>query len=153
MAGLPFQAHSLTSEQAAHFVTPYAGKARERVFLEILRCGMHGQTDEELASRLNMNPSTLRPRRVELQRAALIQPGPVTRKTQSGAEATVWIPTGFQYNANWWKKKKKAPTKAEKKKQLELEIMQNAKSFAEGAIRITGFIALNNSLHRELAKL
>jgi DNA-binding IclR family transcriptional regulator len=46
-------------------------------------------TDEEIATELSMNPSTVRPRRGELVRRGLVvQDG--TRRTASGRMATVW---------------------------------------------------------------
>lgn len=40
-----------------------------------------------------MNPSTERPRRVELVKGGWIRDSGKTRKTHSGSEATVWIVT------------------------------------------------------------
>lgn len=109
VATAPYQKHSPTSREAARFVTRFSGTARERVFLEILRSGNSGITDESLAIKLNMNPSTVRPRRVELQQAALIQPALVTHKGASGMRATAWIATGFPYNAVQWQQSKNPP--------------------------------------------
>lgn len=150
--GLPYQAHSMTSAKAAAFVTPYAAKTREKIFLEIWNAGTRGCTDEELAQILRMNPNTVRPRRVELMQNSLIQQRPHTRKTSSGAQANVWITTGFQYDAGFWKKGKD-PTKAERKKQLEMEILHNAQQLFRGCVRVQTFIAQNNILQRELAQL
>jgi predicted ArsR family transcriptional regulator len=46
-------------------------------------------TDEEIANELGMNPSTVRPRRIELARRGLLAEAG-TRRTASGRMATVW---------------------------------------------------------------
>jgi len=46
-------------------------------------------TDEEIANELEINPSTVRPRRIELARRGLIVEAG-TRRTASGRMATVW---------------------------------------------------------------
>ena len=46
-------------------------------------------TDEEIANELEMNPSTVRPRRIELARRGLVVESG-TRRTSSGRMATVW---------------------------------------------------------------
>ena len=48
-----------------------------------------GCTDEEIARALGMNPSTARPRRIELLRRGLIEQAG-TRRTASGRMATLW---------------------------------------------------------------
>jgi transcription initiation factor IIE alpha subunit len=48
-----------------------------------------GCTDEEIARALGMNPSTARPRRIELARRGLVVEAG-TRKTASGRNASVW---------------------------------------------------------------
>ena len=46
-------------------------------------------TDEQIAEGLNMNPSTVRPRRLELERAGRIEPAGAS-KTRSGRRAVGW---------------------------------------------------------------
>jgi transcription initiation factor IIE alpha subunit len=46
-------------------------------------------TDEEISIELGMNPSTVRPRRIELARRGLLAEAG-TRRTASGRMATVW---------------------------------------------------------------
>ena len=46
-------------------------------------------TDEEIANELEMNPSTVRPRRIELARRGLIVESG-TRRTASGRMAVIW---------------------------------------------------------------
>ena len=90
---LPYQSHSPCSADAALRAEPRAGTDRATI-LGILRiAGDHGSTDEELQIMSNLNPSTERPRRVELERANLVRDSGRTRKTRSGRSATVWIAT------------------------------------------------------------
>lgn len=61
----------------------------------------NGLTDDELfgmAALKDKNPNTIRPRRIELAQAGLIEPlvrdgKPVTRATKGGSPATVWTLT------------------------------------------------------------
>jgi predicted ArsR family transcriptional regulator len=57
--------------------------------MEFLRATTAGATDEEIAAALGLNPSTARPRRIELARRGLIVEAG-TRKTASGRMAVVW---------------------------------------------------------------
>lgn len=83
---LPFVSGSSTSRLAAESMTGKAGSLRRKVYdlLSEVSC-----TDEEGAKMLDMNPSTYRPRRVELSAAHLIQQvGEIP--TSSGRRAVVW---------------------------------------------------------------
>lgn len=88
----PFQAHSETSREAAIANYYSAGSQRSRV-LRCLRDHPDGLTDEELQELLNMNPSTQRPRRIELcdSEPPMVKDSGRTRKTKSGRNATVWV--------------------------------------------------------------
>jgi DNA-binding IclR family transcriptional regulator len=66
--------------------------ALQRKVLELLRATPEGLTDEEVQRRLDMNPSTQRPRRIELARRGLVVEAG-TRRTASGRMATVWRTT------------------------------------------------------------
>jgi hypothetical protein len=80
---------SLTSAMAAGSLGPAALNAMQRRVLELLRENPHGLTDEEQQAALAMNPSTQRPRRIELVRRGLVvEDG--ARKTSSGRMAAVW---------------------------------------------------------------
>ena len=83
---LKFQLHSITSESAALSMAPKAGTLRAKVLEEIKR---GPKTDEQLIDALEMNPSTLRPRRVELVNLGLIEPDG-TALTKSGRKALLW---------------------------------------------------------------
>ncbi len=86
----PFQRHSPESRAAARRIEPKAHIARGRV-LEYIRSRPEGATDQEIQQALDMDPSTERPRRVELWRAKLIVRGPRTRRTSSGRQAAIWF--------------------------------------------------------------
>jgi len=78
----------------AHPPPPIPSTSRERVVALIELRGAHGATDEELHRILNLDPSTERPRRRELQLAGLVVDSGRQRKTASGRKATVWIVPG-----------------------------------------------------------
>jgi hypothetical protein len=80
---------SVTSAQAADSLGPATLNAMQRRVLELLRENPHGLTDEEQQHALAMNPSTQRPRRIELARRGLVVEAG-TRRTASGRMATVW---------------------------------------------------------------
>jgi len=61
----------------------------QRRVLELLAATPDGLTDEEQQRLLGMNPSTQRPRRIELARRGLVVEAG-TRRTASGRMATVW---------------------------------------------------------------
>lgn len=84
----PFQGHSVTSLGASVAIEPDRVTLRERVYRCILALGP--VTDEGIADALEMNPSTQRPRRVELQAAGRIfKQG--TKLTRSGRSAAAWV--------------------------------------------------------------
>ncbi len=88
-ARAPAVQHSITSMQAADSIDAKTLNALQRSVLEVLRQEPAGLTDEEIAGRLQMNPSTERPRRIELARRGLIVEAG-TRRTSSGRNAVVW---------------------------------------------------------------
>lgn len=83
----PYQAHSPTSRAAAEALTDSGTK--RRLVLALIAAG-DGLTDEECQVALTMNPSTQRPRRVELVEMGLVRDSGRTRPTHSGREAVVW---------------------------------------------------------------
>lgn len=89
-ATAPFQSHSMTSFDAAKAIEPKAGTLRAKL-LAILRCDAIGSTDFEMQVAAQMDPSTQRPRRIELLKAGLIKDSGRTRKTASGRAAVVWV--------------------------------------------------------------
>lgn len=77
-----------TSREAAREISPLASRLRTLVFGVIKSRG--GATDEEIQRALKMNPSTSRPRRIELERAGIVRDSGKRRKTRSGRWAIVW---------------------------------------------------------------
>jgi hypothetical protein len=83
----PFVAGSPTSYEAAKEIREDAGTLRELVYVFIRD---HGPvSDEQIAEHLCMNPSTARPRRLELYRAGRIHQSGYTR-TNAGRRAVAW---------------------------------------------------------------
>lgn len=86
-----YQAHSDTSKSAAAEIEGKARTLRGTVYTFLKISGMYGATDEELQIALGMNPSTERPRRIELVELGLVKKRGKTRPTKSGRQAVVWI--------------------------------------------------------------
>ena len=89
--GAPFQAHSATSREAAEQIEGDAGTLRQHVLKFLQQCGKLGATDEEIQRALKMNPSTERPRRIELRKGGLVVDSGRYRLTRSKRRATVWV--------------------------------------------------------------
>jgi hypothetical protein len=85
----PFVHTSQTSADAAFSIKPQGGRAR---ILDFLRSDKGSWTDEGISLMLKMNPSTERPRRIELTNAGLIEAAG-TAKTSSGRDAVLWRAT------------------------------------------------------------
>lgn len=85
----PFQRHSATSRSAALAIRPSAGTMKAKV-LEYLESQDDGATDEEGINALRMNPSTYRPRRIDLVNEGLVADSGERRRVQSGEQAVVW---------------------------------------------------------------
>jgi hypothetical protein len=86
---LAYQPQSETSRGAAEAVRPAAVTDRAAV-LSLLTRKLSGMTDEEIQRSLKLNPSTERPRRIELVQAGKVRDSGRTRPTVSGRAATVW---------------------------------------------------------------
>jgi hypothetical protein len=86
---LPFQRHSETSRDAAEQALPSAGTQRRAVYDALLRHA-RGLTDEQQQELLRMNPSTQRPRRIELVATGRVIDSGETRPTRSGRKAVIW---------------------------------------------------------------
>ena len=78
---------SATSAAAADSLGPTTLNAMQRRVYEFI-CRTPS-TDEEITNELEMNASTVRPRRIELARRGLIVEAG-TRRTASGRMATIW---------------------------------------------------------------
>lgn len=81
---------SATSEAASIAIESAAATLRGQV-LRAIRATADGLTDEQVQAACAMNPSTQRPRRVELVRAGLVVDSGRTRATTSGRQAVVWV--------------------------------------------------------------
>ena len=86
------QRHSPTSIDAALAIELGASHLRSKV-LRLLRRSLYGLTDEEMQLALDMNPSTQRPRRLELREKVLVRDSGLVRPTLSGRYAVVWRST------------------------------------------------------------
>jgi transcription initiation factor IIE alpha subunit len=95
MPTLPAIKHSPESQQAALQAAPSAGTKRAAVLRFIESRGKHGATDDEIQCGLGMNPSTQRPRRIELYEGHHIAKLKSTRLTRGNRQAVVWITTSF----------------------------------------------------------
>lgn len=84
----PYVKHSATSHAAARQIVPLARNYKERVFAYIE--AHPGATDEMVADGTRLNPSTVRPRRVELAREGRIVLETSPRMTRSGRKAQAW---------------------------------------------------------------
>lgn len=78
-----------TSKAAAHKIKPSVGVLRAKVLAYIEDGG--GATDEEAQKGLGMNPSTQRPRRIELVERGAVKDSGLRRPTISGRPAAVWV--------------------------------------------------------------
>ena len=83
----PYVAGSQTSFEASQAIKPTVGNLRERVFAVIRDRGP--VCDEDIARLARLNPSTARPRRLELQRAERIEFCGYTL-TQAGRKSKAW---------------------------------------------------------------
>ena len=86
----PHQAHSSASRAAAGAIVASRETLRERV-LAALERSPQGLSDEQMQFMLAMNPSTQRPRRVELVRAGIVKDSNIRVRTLSGRLATLWV--------------------------------------------------------------
>lgn len=87
----PYQRHSSTSRAAAESLTGDDLNSLQRLVFDCIKASPDGMTDEQIQRALSMNPSTERPRRIELLRKGLILESETKRKTSSGRNAAVWV--------------------------------------------------------------
>ena len=84
---------SETQIPAAVEAYPSSGTWRRLVLNVIAAADPYGATDEEMQTHLHLNPSTQRPRRVELVEMGWIEDSGRRRATRSGRAAVVWTLT------------------------------------------------------------
>ncbi len=94
MIQAPHVTGSATSEAAAEAIRPSAANLREVVQRAIISAGLRGLTDEEGIATTGLNPSTYRPRRIDLQRVGALVDLGERRATASGRAAVVWFAVG-----------------------------------------------------------
>ena len=100
-AGAPRPAHTPAPAVAGRSTSVLSGQQildampelRRKVFAFIRNQGGRGATDDEIQHAMGLNPSTQRPRRVELEMQGFIRADPEgrTRETRSGRQAVVWV--------------------------------------------------------------
>lgn len=88
--GLARRDHGPTAHAAASAIEPVSGAQRRAVLRVLTDAGAAGLTDEEMQERLVMDPSSQRPRRVELVNAGLVVDSGRKRQTSARRQATVW---------------------------------------------------------------
>jgi hypothetical protein len=86
---VPYVAGSETSEAAAERIEPHVDSQRGQL-LEILRANEGGLTDGEMQVMAALDPSSERPRRIELQRLGWVRDSGRRRLTRAGRKAVVW---------------------------------------------------------------
>jgi hypothetical protein len=84
---LPYQSRSVESREAAESVKPHLSKMQAIVLYAVARLGPI--TDNGLIDVLGGNASTIRPRRVELERKGHIYKSGTVRQS-NGRNAAVW---------------------------------------------------------------
>ena len=92
----PAQRHSETSVSAAKAIAPAAATLRLMVLEALRKAGADGLTDEEMLSATGLQPSTGRPRRIELMQAGHVRDSGRKRETRSGRNAVVWVANTFE---------------------------------------------------------
>ena len=85
---IAYQGHSTTSERAAQEIAGSADSLRRLILREIQQYGPI--SDEQLQTYLQLNPSTERPRRIELVKLGLVRDSGQQGKTRSGRACTLW---------------------------------------------------------------
>lgn len=86
-----------TTHDAYQTIKPRASTLRGLVLAYISECGNNGSTDEETQRALGMNPSTQRPRRLELEELGYVFASGFKRQTTSGRNAIVWVAKPRQF--------------------------------------------------------
>ena len=86
--GAPYVRESQTSQKAAISIVENVGNLRDRVFRLLELKG--SLTDQEIQEWLGMDPSTQRPRRIELVAQRKVRDSGKRKRTRSGRWATLW---------------------------------------------------------------
>jgi len=83
-----------TSHPAHRQIRRCAPEMRAKI-LGALRSSPAPLCDEELIEVTGLQPSSLRPRRVELVEAGEVVAAPILKTTKSGRKATAWMPASI----------------------------------------------------------
>ncbi len=86
---IAYQGHSTTSERAAQQIAGRADGLRRRMLCYIQSYGPC--SDEQIQVAFGSNPSTERPRRIELYKLGLVRDSGLQGKTRSGRARTLWV--------------------------------------------------------------
>lgn len=79
-----------TAHDAAQLAGRHASRLRARCHEALLAAGAAGLTDFQLADRVGIQQTSAGKRRLELERAGLVEGTGERRRTPSGATAMVW---------------------------------------------------------------
>lgn len=80
-----------TSEEAAEAIKRKRLAQWRRIHERLILAGWGGLTDQEIQRATGLDPSTERPRRIELVNAGLVYDSGRKRRTLSGRRAIVWV--------------------------------------------------------------
>ncbi len=86
---IAYQGHSTTSERAAQEIAGGAASLRRKVLDFVQSNGP--SSDDEIQEALSINPSTERPRRIELCKLGLLRDSGLCGKTRSGRSCVLWV--------------------------------------------------------------
>jgi hypothetical protein len=85
----PYQPHSETSREAAEAIEPHMTPLQQKVLDALDHLGGKA-TDEQLIAYLDLSPSTVRPRRVELVQLGVLRDSGKKVRTLSRRRAVLW---------------------------------------------------------------
>ena len=81
---------SKTSIRAAIKAYPRSGTIRIKVYHFLIRRGLDGATDQEIASTLQISENTIRPTRKTLEIDGFVRDSGLTRKNRNGNDCIIW---------------------------------------------------------------
>ena len=81
---------SKTSVRAAIKAYPRSGSIRLKVYHFIIRRGLDGATDQEIAITLQISENTVRPTRKTLEIDGFVRDSGLTRKNRNGNDCIIW---------------------------------------------------------------
>ena len=81
---------SKTSLRAAIRAYPRSGSIRLKVYTFIIRRGLDGATDQEIAITLQISENTVRPTRKTLEIDGFVRDSGLTRKNRNGNDCIIW---------------------------------------------------------------